>query len=150
MKIIIPGDPVPWARARIGNAKRFWDSQKQIKLGYVLQISNQVGGLSYTQPLHLDIVFFMPIAESLSDKKKHALDGAYHASKPDLDNLIKFVLDVCTGVLYKNDCIIASISASKKYSLNPRTEFSFFEAKRSAVAFAEANSLRQNTKGAGE
>ena len=46
-----------------------------------------------------------------------------HYSRPDLSNLIKFIEDVATGILYKDDCIIAELVSYKHYDTNPRTEF---------------------------
>lgn len=38
-----------------------------------------------------------------------------HIGKPDLDNLLKFVLDAMEGVVYKNDSHITSIKTTKSY-----------------------------------
>lgn len=48
---------------------------------------------------------------------------AYHQYKPDLSNLLKWIEDCATGIIYRDDCIIASICAKKLYAESPRTEF---------------------------
>ena len=75
-------------------------------------------------PVHLDITFFMPIPVKTPRKRANEMLDAPCFFKPDLSNLIKFLEDLGSGVLYKDDAIIASVSAKKVYSINPRTEFS--------------------------
>ena len=45
-----------------------------------------------------------------------------HTSKPDIDNLAKFVLDACNNVLWKDDSIIVDLHLVKHYSDKPKTE----------------------------
>jgi len=39
-----------------------------------------------------------------------------HVDKPDLDKLVRCVLDALTGVCYVDDCQVASVCATKAYS----------------------------------
>lgn len=122
---VIPGDPTPLARCRFGKGK-FYDSQKNLKLVWGIYIKNQVTPeLNKILPLHdralfLDVVFYFKIP-----KTKKNVQGHYHIFRPDTSNLIKFVEDAATSVLFNDDCIIAHINAEKRYSNEPRTEFSF-------------------------
>ena len=118
-RYVVMGDPVPLARARIGNKGRtMWDSQKQVKFGWGLQLQTQHEGRPlFMGPLHVEIDFY--ITPPQAGKK---LIGKYHNIRPDLDNLIKFVLDVANKILYADDNCIASISCRKKYDSSPRTE----------------------------
>jgi Holliday junction resolvase RusA-like endonuclease len=126
------GDPIPLARARIGqSADRFWDSQKQIKLASSLNIKNQHvfadGSLRpfYKGPLHLNVTFFMKMFKTGKQRP-----GQYHVFKPDTDNMIKFICDICNNLLFHDDSQISSISARKVYSRKERTEFSIIELDR--------------------
>lgn len=120
---VIKGDPTPLARARAGN-RRVWDSQKQEKLVAGINLKHQHGSLPfYEGPLHLDVTFFMKIPEQISIRKRETYLHKYHVYKPDTSNLLKFIEDISTGVLYNDDCLIASISTKKVYDSNPRTEF---------------------------
>ncbi len=122
---LIPGDPIPLARPRMGQG-RVWDSQKQIKAVTTITIQSQHDNLPlFHGSIGLDIVFHMPI-RNYSKKRLLELIGTYHSIKPDLDNMVKYICDVSNGVLYEDDCIIASIRASKVYSDNPRTEFTLY------------------------
>lgn len=120
---IIPGNPVPLARHRHG-ITHAWDSQKRIKFGIGIQLSDQHNGQPLLAgPLHLFLDFFMPIPKS----GPKSLDGKPHPIKPDLDNLIKMICDCANGILYKDDAAIYKITASKHYSHNPRTEITAME-----------------------
>ena len=45
----------------------------------------------------------------------HKTKTGFHASRPDLDNVVKAVLDGLNGVVFKDDAAVAKISASKQY-----------------------------------
>lgn len=64
----------------------------------------------------LSVVFRLTPARSLSKKKKKALYGSSHNKKPDLDNLIKMVIDRMSGIFYKDDNVIYEIQARKEYA----------------------------------
>jgi len=64
----------------------------------------------------LSVVFRLCPASSLSKKKKNALYGSEHNKKPDLDNLIKMVIDRMSGIFYKDDNVIYEIHARKEYA----------------------------------
>lgn len=117
------GEPVPLARPRFSsrsNKTKVWDSQEQVKTGAGLQIRSQHKGEPYKVPLHMDVCFYF----EASERHPH---GSFHHIKPDLDNLVKFVLDVCNGIVFKDDSLVASFFAVKKYDNFARTEFSFME-----------------------
>lgn len=121
----ISGDPIPLARPRMGQG-RVWDSQKQLKAITSITIQSQHDNLPlFTGPIGIDIIFYMPI-RGYSARRSVSLIGTYHYTRCDLDNMIKYYLDVSNGILYEDDCIIASIRASKIYSDNPRTEFTLY------------------------
>ena len=69
--------------------------------------------------LVIAMIFTMPIPQSYSNKKKKELEGKPHTKKPDLDNLVKAVLDALNGVAFEDDSRICSISAVKLYGTEP-------------------------------
>jgi len=120
---ILHGDPIPLARPRRG-LNKLWDAQKQLKLVVGLELQKQhANEKKFFGPLHLDAIFYFALASSWSKKKSQERLGANHSSPPDLSNCIKFIEDVAQGVLYDNDCTIASINAKKIYDENARVEF---------------------------
>lgn len=51
--------------------------------------------------------------------KKPKKNYSAHFSKPDLDNLLKGLLDALTGVCWEDDCQVARIEARKVYAQQP-------------------------------
>ena len=129
MKFVLETAPIAKTRPRFTTKGRFpvvYDTQTQKKKMFQVLIRNEMLIQSIQEPLQgvlkLSVTFYMPIPQSTSKKKKNALEGTYHSRKPDLDNLIKFLLDCFNGVLIQDDNCIASIHAEKRYSINPRIE----------------------------
>lgn len=60
-------------------------------------------------PVKAHITFIMPMPKSWSGKKKDREDGQPHTCKPDLDNLLKALLDA----LYADDGHIHDIRVNK-------------------------------------
>jgi len=122
---VIPGNPIALSRPRLSHCG-IYDSQRNEKLIAGLNLRQQHGALPlYTStPLHLEATFYMNMPKS-SRRKWPQLRGTYHFYKADLDNLLKFLLDICNNVILKDDSIVSSISACKIYDDNPRTEFTF-------------------------
>ncbi len=66
-------------------------------------------GIDVPPGAHLEFVLPMPV--SWSKKKRAAMYGAPHTQKPDLDNLVKALLDAC----YTDDSHIWKLSAEKRW-----------------------------------
>lgn len=60
------------------------------------------------------VTFYIAIPKSWSKKKKLQFDGEPHQQKPDIDNLIKALLDA----VYEDDAHIWNISATKLWSID--------------------------------
>jgi Holliday junction resolvase RusA-like endonuclease len=69
-------------------------------------------------PIALVMRFYFSIPKSY--KKKFIEEK--HIKRPDIDNLIKFVLDSLNGTFWKDDSVIYEISTIKLYKETPRTE----------------------------
>lgn len=120
------GDPIAQQRPRFARKGKFvscYDNQAKIKEGYKWQIRSQFREEPLMVPLSLDLVFFMPIPSSLSFVKKRQMANGLigHSKKPDLDNLVKFVLDCLNELLFKDDSQVIELRAKKVYSTNPGT-----------------------------
>lgn len=70
--------------------------------------------------LSVSCMFYLPIPKGTSKKKTTLMEDTWQDKKPDLDNLIKMILDRCTGILFEDDNNISRIEAVKKYSQQPR------------------------------
>ena len=72
-------------------------------------------------PVGLLLSFYLPVPGSWSKKRRlAALSGKIlPAKKPDLDNLVKAVIDALLGVLIMDDRQIVELSAAKFYGSVP-------------------------------
>lgn len=110
---VIQGDPIALARPRVGY-KKVYDSQKNLKLVASIELEGQHEGVPFSgKALHLDVTFFMPFPQNMSLIKQEKLTGTHHIFRPDLSNMIKFIEDIATGIIYNDDCLIASVTAKK-------------------------------------
>ena len=90
--ILLPITPVPKPRMTVSDR---W-KKRPIVLKYrkycdALRAETEKQNFQITNPLSL--VFVIPMPKSWSKKKKKFMDGKPHASRPDLDNLIKAFQD---------------------------------------------------------
>ena len=89
-----------------------------------LSIKSQHGTRSlYQEPIHLEITFIFQVPQSYSPKKQDSLLNKPYVGKCDVDNLVKKLLDTCTGALYTDDRLVTSISAEKIYGEHSKTIF---------------------------
>jgi len=66
-------------------------------------------------PLKLDLICSMEPPASMSQKKRLALMEKPMEGYPDVDNLLKLVMDALQGLVYKNDKSVVQASVLKKY-----------------------------------
>ena len=92
------------------NYKATWTKPAQRYFAYC----NQLRYL-YNQelPASLHIIFYMPMPASWSKKKRQLMLARPHRQRPDLDNLIKAVLDALDK---GNDAYVYQIYASKHWA----------------------------------
>lgn len=75
-------------------------------------------------PCAVRLVFYLPIPTSWSKKKQEAAERGelLPTARPDIDNLVKIVLDALNEVAFQDDKQIVELFAAKRYSRTPRTE----------------------------
>lgn len=126
--ITIFGTPIPQGRPRFQLRKCYaYDPPKSRKEKRRIRAEvahymrcNRIA--MFTGALRVTLQFFLPIPKSFSKKRHAACDAGsiLPTPKPDLDNLVKLVLDACNGVLYQDDSCVVDGVFSKRYSDNPR------------------------------
>jgi len=86
-------------------------------------------------PLRLVVDLTMPIPGSWSKKKKALAEAGLigPATKPDLDNALKHLLDVCNGTVWRDDKQVVGIQAWKTYGVSPGWAVEVFEFKPGAL-----------------
>jgi len=133
MRIVIPGNPIAKARPKFcvrGKHAVAYDPQKQLcderkaELSFLVKQDSPDDFEGYfSLPLRVALSFLMPVAETGSAALKNAKKWHFElpSHKPDIDNLIKLVLDLCNGILWRDDAQIVELHAFQKYSENPCT-----------------------------
>jgi Holliday junction resolvase RusA-like endonuclease len=126
MEIIIPGIPVSKKRPRFfvrGKHVGAYNPQESEESKTMWHIAKAMNGQKpCANAVALDMTFYMPIPASLSQKKREALlIIPLHTKKPDIDNLIKHVLDSANGILFEDDRQICEITARKRYGAEAKT-----------------------------
>lgn len=129
MKVyVIKGDPRPIGVTKSGTCQKIWDIKKSLKEITIMDLEGQHQSDTLLKgKLHLSVTFFMPHRKSLTTMRKKTKTGEYHASKPRLCDLVKFIEQISKGIIYEAEGIISSISSKKVYDSKPRVEFSFKE-----------------------
>ena len=128
---VVPGEPVPKARPRFtmqgGKARTYTPTSSaayETTIGLLAQAAMQ-GREPMKGALHVQVQAFFPVPASWSKKRKAA--ASWHASRPDLDNIVKSALDGLNRVAFADDGQVASVYATKAYSATPRLEVAVYE-----------------------
>ena len=110
--MVIYGKPVAKARPRFGRSKSgkpvTYTSSETRKYEQEVKTLAQVamfGKEMLEGPVRVTITAFF----------NHKTKTGYHTSRPDLDNIIKAILDGLNAVIFADDAAVAEIVASKKY-----------------------------------
>lgn len=122
------GNPVPQGRGRIikrGNFHSIKDPEKSKDWKLLVAAMAQRYALDpiLKGPLYVDLTF--GFTKPASERK----GAIYRAKKPDIDNLVKAVLDGLDGVLYQGDQQIVRLSACKVYTDKPGVMITVMEVK---------------------
>ena len=82
------------------------------------------GGEPITEPVQAIVTAYYYIPKSTSKKNRaKMLSGEIRPTKiPDIDNVVKIVLDALNGIAYADDKQILEVHAYKYYSEIPRVE----------------------------
>ena len=119
-KFIIMGDPIPQKRHRMGRGFSYDPSAPDKKrVRTELLLSNKKKFI-HKGSVNMFITFFMkrPKGDYRSGKFSHMLNknaSLNHIKKPDIDNLLKFIMDCCNGIIYKDDSQVNRCSVTKIY-----------------------------------
>ena len=122
--ITIPGKPRGKGRPRFSRAtgRTYTDDATAVYENLIKTIWMTVVGERLSGELSVGIAAHYAIPTSKPKKMKAAMrDGSVRpTTKPDIDNVIKAVLDGLNGVAYADDSQVVELSASKCYSDDPR------------------------------
>lgn len=132
IKLVFPGKPKAVQSFRFANvgkfARKYQPSEtiewkNYIKLLALQQIQEDFKIIENT-PIKIVGAFIFPIPTSMKKNLVRKIENGelvYHIKKPDLtDNLMKGLSDALTGIVWKDDCLVAEIHTKKYYGCEPK------------------------------
>lgn len=124
MVYVLYGNPIALSRPRFHNSLMI-DSQKIKRLVLHVELERLHDERPFmTGILQLIATFYFPLTHAKANN-----ENKFHAVKPSLVSLCEILCNACIGVIIADDCTIANITMTKRYSMKPRTEFYFMELK---------------------
>ena len=87
-----------------GSALTAWRSQ----IGYA---AREAGAKPHLEAVHIEMIFTMPRPKTVTRPEPSVA--------PDLDKLVRAVLDGLTAVAYRDDGQVTSLMATKEYGADP-------------------------------
>jgi len=123
------GNPKPQSRPRFfkrGNFVTVYDKDKVDKTNFAQVASTSAPQFLIEAPIMLNIIFCLqrPKSHYGTGKNEGILKSnapRYHIKKPDVDNLVKFVMDSLNKVFWKDDSQVYKVNMLKRYDDEPRT-----------------------------
>ncbi len=116
--ISFPVDPIGKPRMtqqdkwkRRPTTDRYWELKSRMK-------KIATGACFELPESNIHMIFYLPMADSWSKKKKEEMDGKPHKQKPDGDNILKGVQDA----LCKDDSFIWDVRISKYWAYKGRID----------------------------
>lgn len=119
------GEPKALKRHRMGKGYSF-DPSKGDKQDFLWMAKENAPSTPLDQPLKVTLYFDFqrPKSHFGTGKNKDILkenSPNNHTSRPDIDNLVKFVLDALNTIYWRDDSVICELHVFKFYSTKPRT-----------------------------
>lgn len=128
MSLVFLGEPVGKGRPRYTSRGRHpytpkgtADYENRLKQAWQSIHHRQcfnTGALS----VHISAYYKIPKSATVRDRERMMYGELAPLKKPDLDNIVKIVLDALNGIAYTDDKQVVSICAEKHYSADPRVE----------------------------
>lgn len=118
------GEPTAKARPRFSRGRTFTPQKTKEKEQEVINTYNENVGYVFEGYLKLsiDMYFKVPKSDTKKNKELKLANILRPSKKPDIDNVIKLILDALNGVAYVDDVQVIELSARKFYSDTPRVE----------------------------
>ena len=125
IKFTIPGDPRGKQRPRFNRrtGTTYTPTETVAYEKEVRALFYKAGGRKGDGPVALGITAFYKIPTSATRAERERMSaGEPPQKKPDLDNVVKIIMDGLNGAAYDDDKQVTSIHAEKEYSEAPRVE----------------------------
>lgn len=147
ISFVVDVDPVPTARPRLSRAKGghthaytpIKSKMYQERVGKAFQ--QAIKDVEFNEDLkrskcYIDVKFFFAIPKTinrykLKKKEQQQFYGKHNVFRPDIDNLLKSILDGLNGIAFEDDCQVALIRGEKLFvapDTLPRAEVTLYYA----------------------
>ncbi len=111
--IYLPGEPIAQQRPRVFKSGGAFDPCFNAKLQNKEYIQTKYPSYkTATKPIHVTFIYVYEYPKSMPKKKRHT---HFKQSRPDLDNLDKYIMDMGNGLLWEDDSLIVCMSSYKIY-----------------------------------
>ena len=119
-QLTIQGQPIAKKRPRFANRGKYvkvYSAQETEEGRTWLEIKSQWDREPLECPVVFTMIFTMRIPAGTSKKLKELMECGRikHQKKPDVDNLVKFYMDVMNGLVYQDDARVWSLTAWKAW-----------------------------------
>ena len=123
IEITIPGEPVPWARARTFGKRHFTPDKQRNTMELIRWEAARImaGKRLLEGPLSVNARFIFVRPKSHTLKQRKAPNSHYKASKPDATNLLKLIEDALNKIVWNDDAQIAAVTVAKQWGVRPGT-----------------------------
>lgn len=128
VQFIIPGRPVGKGRPRFTRNGHCWTPDKTVAYERDIKLAywGKYGKRKYEadKALAVEIILYYPRPKSMAKHKRlMAQKGVLRPTvKPDVDNVIKSILDALNGVAFEDDRQIVQIECEKWYDITEENE----------------------------
>lgn len=118
IKLSFPIAPVAKERPRFTKTGHTYTPKKTVQFERQIRTLAQHQMWQYKRQPFSDAVT-VSLHFFIKPPKNKKSNREYPTTRPDIDNLIKSILDALNGILWDDDSRICKITAEKKYSLSP-------------------------------
>lgn len=126
IQFTIPGAPVGKGRPRMTRSGHaYTPAQTRNREAYVKLLATEAmaGAPPLDGPVSVAVEIRCAVPASWpKGRRAEALVGRIRPGKPDLDNVLKLVLDAMNGVVVLDDKQVAEAAAMKRYDVLPETQ----------------------------
>lgn len=126
--VVIPGRPVPFARARSNGTQRYTASKQRNHMNAIGTLANRsmAGAQPFDGPIQV-----MIRATYQPPKKKQQYAG-WKIDGADVDNLGKICLDAMNGIVWTDDARVCDLHVQKRYGIKAETVVTVMQLKGEA------------------
>lgn len=138
IRLVIPGEPRGKARPRVTQYGTYTPKATRDREAYIKKLWQADGAKKIAYPdqgVELEVIAYFPVRKSWSKATRQYLSGKLHTKRPDLDNVVKLVLDALNGGPFPDDGCVAMVLAEKVWTSGPaRTEIAIRSLRRGSHA----------------